>query len=326
MAREFEIIGLGAIGALLHRKAKHGPEPGAACANCQTALAGPYCHVCGQDADDHHRSLSHLIWEGLEGLVHLDGRLARTLPLLLFQPGKLARDQLDGRRARHVPPLRLFLVSLLIFMFVLEAAFHGVHVNTIQTGPGPTGAAAVLSFSDGPIKTPADQAKQAAAVAQAKQAFAAATASHRSDSRLGAWLRPRVRRAVANRDYYSMVAFTWAHRLAILLLPILAGLLALAYVRRKGLYLYDHLIVAMQFLSFEFLVFALAWLVPDPARGWALLAATAWTPVNLFMTLRGAYRSGVVAAILKTVFLWASTLVLFAALLAGLAVLALAEM
>ncbi len=82
----------------------------------------------------------------------------------------------------------------------------------------------------------------------------------------------------------------------------------------------------MQFLSFEFLVFALAWLVPDPARGWALLAATAWTPVNLFMTLRGAYRSGVVAAILKTVFLWASTLVLFAALLAGLAVLALAEM
>ena len=147
-----------------------------------------------------------------------------------------------------------------------------------------------------------------------------------SDSRLGAWLRPRIQRAVANRDFYSMVAFTWAHRLAILLLPILAGLLALAYVRRKGLYLYDHMIVAMQFLSFEFLVFALAWLIPGPARDWALLAATVWTPVNLFMTLRGAYGSGVGAAMLKTVFLWVSTLMLFAALLVGLMVLALTEM
>ncbi len=82
----------------------------------------------------------------------------------------------------------------------------------------------------------------------------------------------------------------------------------------RGLYLYDHMIVAMQFLSFEFLVFAVAWLIPGPVRDWALAVAAAWTPVNLFMTLRGAYGSGVVAAMLKTVFLWVSTLVLFAAL------------
>ncbi|MEI9964087.1 MAG: RelA/SpoT AH/RIS domain-containing protein [Caulobacteraceae bacterium] len=83
-----------------------------------------------------------------------------------------------------------------------------------------------------------------------------------------------------------MVLFTWAHRLAILLLPILAGLLALVYVgRRRQFYLYDHLIVAMQFLSFEFLIFAVAWMIPDPVRGWALLIATLWTPVNLLVQL-----------------------------------------
>ena len=85
------------------------------------------------------------------------------------------------------------------------------------------------------------------------------------------WLEEHIKRAAANKEYYGMVLFTWAHRLAILLLPILAGLLALVYVRRrKQFFIYDHLIVAMQFLSFEFLVFAIAWIIPDPVRQWAL--------------------------------------------------------
>ena len=333
MAREFEIIGAGAIGALLHRKAKHAPEPGALCANCGAELAGPYCHVCGQDADNHHRSIGHLLWEGLEGLVHLDGRLAQTLPLLLFRPGKLARDQLEGRRARHVPPFRLFLISLLVFMFVLEGVLHSTHVNTVQARSSPSAAApaTVLTFSDGAPKTPADKAEQAAAVDKALKAATAAQAARGArGSKLNAWIRPRIQRAIANREYYSMVAFTWAHRLAILLLPILGLLLALVYVRRrKGrarLYLYDHLVVAMQFLSFEFLVFAVAWLIPDPGRDTAMSIAGLWTPVNLFMTLRGAYGSSVFGALVKTLFLWISTLVLFGLLLVGLLGLALTEM
>ena len=357
MAREFEVIGAGAIGALLGRKARHAPAPGAACANCETPLAGPYCHACGQDADDHHRSIAHLAWEGVEGLTHLDGRLAQTLPLLLFQPGRLARDHLEGRRARHVPPFRLFLISLLIFMFVLEALFHQVKTST----PGqPAHRSDGASISQTPsaqtpsAQTPSAQAVGAKSDAAAPGANRLVTLSSRSGgavnvvlasrsaeqdqaapaksrgagrhSALRIWLREHIGRAVANREYYTMVLFTWAHRLAILLLPILAGLLALTYVRRRQFFIYDHLIVAMQFLSFEFLIFALAWLIPDPARGWALLVATAWTPINLYMTLRGAYGSGVVTAGIKTLFLWFSTVFLFGALMVGLLVLALAEM
>ena len=146
-------------------------------------------------------------------------------------------------------------------------------------------------------------------------------------SPFGRWLEDRIKRAAANQEYYSMVLFTWAHRLAILLLPILAALLALVYVRRrKQFYIYDHLIVAMQFLSFEFLIFAIAWVIPDPVRGWALWIATLWTPVNLYMILRGAYGSRVITAGLKTVFLWFSTMLLFGLLMVGLITLALAEM
>jgi hypothetical protein len=358
MAREFEIIGAGAIGALLHRKAKHLPEPGTLCPNCGTELQGFYCHVCGQSTDDQHRSIWHLMWEGIEGLTHLDGRLGQTLPALFFNPGKLARDHLEGRRQRHVPPFRLFLIALLIFMFVLESLFHGatshkqtvVHGQTVSVVNGkrrtenvvfvtPSQGVAMLKAAAQP-KPPPGVHFSAGAPTGGLATFkidntetdAAGAAGAFSDDKetdkspTGRWVQEHLKRALANQEYYTIVLFTWAHRLAILLLPILAGLLALVYVRRRQFYIYDHLIVAMQFLSFEFLIFALAWVIPDPVREWALWIATLWTPVNLYMTLRGAYGSRRITAGIKTIFLWFSTMFLFCMLMLGLMTLALAEM
>jgi hypothetical protein len=362
MTRDFEIIGAGAIGALLQRKAKHAPEPGTLCPNCGAELRGFYCHVCGQSNDDQHRSIWHLAWEGVEGLTHLDGRLGQTLPALFLNPGKLARDHLEGRRQRHVPPFRLFLITLLIFMLVLESLFHSattekrtvVHGQTVTILDGKKHTANVVFVSPDQIKNIVAKAQAANAGAQpathvdvgvpppgkitsikvdnsettdVTTALGAMDADKDVDkSPQGRWLHEHLKRAFANREYYTMVLFTWAHRLAILLLPILAGLLALVYVRRRQFYIYDHLIVAMQFLSFEFLIFAAAWIIPDPARGWALWIATLWTPVNLYMTLRGAYGSRRITAGIKTIFLWFSTMVLFGLLMMGLMTLALAEM
>ncbi|HEV2530382.1 DUF3667 domain-containing protein [Phenylobacterium sp.] len=353
-ARELEIIGAGALGGLLKRKARHAPAPGTPCANCATPLEGPYCHACGQPADDHHRSLPHLAWEGIEGLTHLDGRLAQTLPALFFHPGKLARDQFEGRRQRHVPPFRLFLVALLVFMFVLEGLFHGgikqaeTHGQTVTLKDGKGGATNFVVMTPEQAKslhvttTTADPSKPVVVTVNGKPvslsdqqavdaAFDMDTGDKVKDPKRNAavrgWLKPRLRRAVANKDYYLMVLFTWAHRLAFLLLPILAGLLALGYLsRRKKFYIYDHLIVAMQFLSFVFLISALAWILPEPARGWAVLVASIWAPINLYQTLRGGYGSGRLGAVVKTGLLWTSTLFLFGVLMVGLMTLALAQM
>ena len=57
----------------------------ATCANCETALVGDYCHVCGQKAHLHTK-LTHLLEEFAEGIVHFDGRIWRTLPLLALRP------------------------------------------------------------------------------------------------------------------------------------------------------------------------------------------------------------------------------------------------
>ncbi len=323
MVRELEIVGAGAVGALLHRKAKHAPPPGTPCANCGAELQGAYCHRCGQGADDQHRSIWRLAWEGIEAVTHLDGRTGQTLPALFLNPGRLARDHREGRRARYVPPFRLFLVSLLIFMLVLESLFHstgGAPAKPVKAAPAASSshvaATADLDFTTNSTNRAVDRG-------------AAATIDRDHPGRRSAfslWLTGHLKRAIQNQEYYKLVLFTWAHRLAVLLLPILAVLLAFVYVGARRFYIYDHLIVAMQFLSFVFLVFALAWIMPGPARGGALLVATAWTPINLYMTLRGGYGSGRFAAAFKALFLWFSTLILFSILVVGLLALALAEM
>ena len=93
--------------------------PEGACSNCAAELVGPVCHRCGQVDDRYHRPVLHLVREGLENLVALDGRFARTVPALLVFPGRVTRDFLSGKRARFIPPFRLYiLASLLLFVLL----------------------------------------------------------------------------------------------------------------------------------------------------------------------------------------------------------------
>src|SRR5437660_1034015 len=105
MERELEIAAAVSIGGWLKRRKAHTAPPGTNCSNCEAVLQGPYCHVCGQLAENFHRSLSHLIQEVFESIFEFDGRIWNTLPRLILKPGQLTRDYLDGRRAFQIPPL-----------------------------------------------------------------------------------------------------------------------------------------------------------------------------------------------------------------------------
>ena len=100
-------------------------RPHGACANCGAALAGPYCHACGQRGHL-HRSLLHLAEEVLHGVLHFDTKAWRTLPLLVARPGLLTRRYIDGQRARHVPPLALFLFTMFLMFFVVSLTASAV--------------------------------------------------------------------------------------------------------------------------------------------------------------------------------------------------------
>ena len=91
----------------------------AQCLNCGTELKGPFCYYCGQPDKNLMRFFPALLREMLEDFMDFDSRFMRTLKPLLFKPGKLTRDYLDGRRFRYVPPLRLYIFSSLAVFFLI---------------------------------------------------------------------------------------------------------------------------------------------------------------------------------------------------------------
>jgi hypothetical protein len=117
-----------------------------ACLNCGTALVGPHCHQCGQ-AGHVHRTLTAFWHDLAHSVLHFDGKMWRTLPLLAWRPGELTRRYVGGQRASFVSPMALFLFSV----FLMFAVF-----STIG-GPFGSGSAG---------KTPAQER------AEARQGFA----------------------------------------------------------------------------------------------------------------------------------------------------------
>ena len=90
------------------------------CLNCGTALKGPFCYFCGQPDRNFMRFFPVLLRDLMEDLLDLDSRFMRTMKPLLFKPGRLTRDYMEGRRFRYAPPMRLYIFSSIVF-FLLAA-------------------------------------------------------------------------------------------------------------------------------------------------------------------------------------------------------------
>jgi hypothetical protein len=269
------------------------------CANCGVAMQGPYCHACGQSAEDFERSVGSLLTETVEHLFHTDGRLVRTLPRLIFKPALLTNDYLAGRRAAQTPPLRLFLVIVLLF-FLAGSLGEMVHpFGPLFISDSPAGGVPTLSPGQNPIT-----------------------------QGLAAWLNPRLVFAAAHQREFAMAAGAWLHRIAILFLPISTLLLAVLFrSKRRRIFLFDHAIFSMHSLSFMGLLFTLMTLmsVAAPLRGLApplVLAA----PVHLFVHLRGVYGVSVPGTLVRMLLLFIASAAAIVLLLLGVAGLGLSGM
>ena len=130
------------------------------CANCAAPLSGPYCSQCGQHSHESSRSVGALFHDAWHVVTHVDGRFWQTMSALAFRPGRLTREYFAERRARYLPPVRLYLVLSVLFFAV---ASTGHHSRGIFLDPDEPGSQA----------TPADPAS-AAEAAKVKQEVAAA--------------------------------------------------------------------------------------------------------------------------------------------------------
>jgi len=108
------------------------------CSNCSTELIGTHCHFCGQKKHV-HRSIAAIGHDLIHGVLHLDGKFWRTLPLLILRPGQLTRRYIHGERAKFVSPLGMFLFGVFLMFGILTV--YGVSLSNIDVDNVSTEAA-----------------------------------------------------------------------------------------------------------------------------------------------------------------------------------------
>lgn len=91
------------------------------CKNCNNTLPfeAKYCPVCSQKVKSGKVTIREFIQEFFDTVFNLDSKLFQTLGGL-FIPGKLTKEFFDGKRKSFAPPIRLFLVMLLLLLTMLS--------------------------------------------------------------------------------------------------------------------------------------------------------------------------------------------------------------
>lgn len=131
------------------RKTRHDPtiethpakaEGARLCLNCQTPLAGDFCHQCGQSARI-KTSFQGIVHDLAHGVIHFEGKLWRTLPELALRPGALTRGYIEGQRVRFLSPTATFLLAVFLMFAVFSSigreAYY-VEKASARAAPGQT--------------------------------------------------------------------------------------------------------------------------------------------------------------------------------------------
>jgi hypothetical protein len=100
------------------------------CANCGTPMEGEFCHHCGQSIHSVLKPVHHMFEDGMDMVLHVDGRIVHTLPPLLLKPGFLTLEYFSGRRVRYIAPFRLMFVLCLLAFAICHLALDGPGVQT----------------------------------------------------------------------------------------------------------------------------------------------------------------------------------------------------
>lgn len=260
------------------------------CPNCGSLDIEKFCAACGQDNRVSVVAFPRLIADFLTDLFNFDSRLFGSLWPLLVKPGLLTKEYLAGRRARFIPPVRMYLfLSLFFFGVIAVLAPDEVKFDDDAEREMKRDVAAETAAPPA-----ADARKGQREVAGGEgwgiQMDDGSERVELTDAESG-WLKEAEDRATHNLkkvqddpEYRAVLLRKGIGNLPLmmfLLLPIYALFLKLLYVR-SGRYYVEHLIYSLHLHSFVFLSLGtiFAWLGILDAMGYAPavhgLVVTGW--------------------------------------------------
>jgi hypothetical protein len=268
-----------------------------ACANCGASLTGPFCAQCGQSAESLDRPAWEFIEHALETFFHFDARGLKSV-LLLFVPGEMTAQYLAGRRVRFVPPIRLYiLISLFLFLavWVTGTAIVQFYNGAATNHEGALGIQ-LLRPLDQSLRTGAEQAAQAIHL------------DLDGNDKPPDWVTripAGLERGVSNPALLNEHLSDLFPKAMFALVPLFGLLLGLLYLGRRR-YLTEHLVFALHFHTFAFILLIALILVgpilPGGFAGWMFLLPAA---AYLLVAMRRVYGGGWIGTVLREVVLLA---------------------
>jgi hypothetical protein len=288
-------------------EAGHHPAGPTTCLNCGTVFSGHFCPNCGQKAHL-HRSLAAIGHDIMHGVLHLDGKLWATLPLLAFKPGHLTRRFIAGERAKFVSPMAMFLFTV----FAMFAVFQMVGIGA------PTDLSNDLFGSDEPSPFVADVRQQIETLEKEKLRLPAKSPRRAEiDNELKGLNFVLAKAPDGDEDMkvtevntgipfldkvllekwkknpglmlYKLQAngykFSW------LLIPLSIPFVWLMFAWRRQFKAYDHAVFvtySLSFMSLLFIVMSIMSTIPDGGV-WAAVLFTIAVPLHVYKQLRHAY-------------------------------------
>jgi uncharacterized protein DUF3667 len=271
------------------------------CLNCGVALTGPFCSSCGQRDVPPYPSLRELVVDAFWELSGWDGRFAATVRALVAKPGKLTREFLEGRRARYISPLRLYLMCSLVYFLGAATApnvrladgrtlFMGIRTGAQVSETSTSRPERVGKVAEEAFRSPASitDAQRAQVLEDIKKAPAA--------------MQPFLRRSIGDPAGFKRDLLEAMPRMLFALLPVFAAIVAIFY---RGHKYPEHLYFAIHVHAFVFLALALIELAKFTQQAVlvGIVGSLAYLSIPVYMTLafRHAYGGSIARTIAKEI-------------------------
>ena len=284
----------------------------ARCADCAAPVSGRFCAACGQETVIETPTVRHFLQEFIDQYVALEGKLGRTLRVLLLRPGQLTIDYVEGRRQRYVRPLKLYLTISVVF-FTLLGLLPDASNPLVGTGDEDSAPIVKFDLGDKAHPKPAATAPAPGAAGAAGAKDSAASGKDADDETeapkpgsLEAQLEQKARgfsklsREEQNRVLRQKLADDAPYAM-FFLLPYFALLLKWFYRRNRQRY-GVHLLFSLHLHAFAFMVLMVGFLpLPHVLRQGLQLAMASY----LFMALRRVYGGSVRGTLWRMFWLFA---------------------
>ncbi len=111
------------------------------CKNCGVEFEGKYCPQCGQKAKTGRITFRQVVGEVRSHFIHFEQGFLYTIKELILRPGHTIREYLEGKRVRHVKPLKFMFWTTAIGF--LATHYLGVEAKLLQNIQATNGTESV---------------------------------------------------------------------------------------------------------------------------------------------------------------------------------------